>query len=371
MKFDDLAFNILGKILMKETSRRRKLPQYNTIDDAANLLRNARRILVLTGAGISTSLGIPDFRSSNGLYAQLAKSGLADRVDDPQDVFSLRVFREDPAIFYAVARSILSSDRRFSPTHQFIRLIQDKGKLQTNFTQNIDNLEAAAGIATSKLIHCHGSFASATCQECGYNVPGDQIHDEIRAGAVPRCRVCIARLQKLRISNSSGMKRKRSGNGSKARKNKAALNAWDEDDTDDDIVDTSDEAAGVMKPDIIFFGEDLSDAFHSRAIADKMLVDLVVVIGTSLKVAPVSEVPNFIPSEVPQIYISRDPCRHITFDIQLLGECDVVVAELCKRAGWDLQHEMVPKGGYKVEVTEMGDHPGRNIVKRLDAVSAS
>lgn len=356
---------------MREISRRRKLPQYNTIDDAANLLKTSRRILVLTGAGISTSLGIPDFRSSNGLYAQLAASGLADKVDDPQDVFSMRVFRDDPTIFYTVARSILSSDRRFSPTHQFIRLIQDKGKLQTNFTQNIDNLEAAAGIDTDKLIHCHGSFATATCQTCGYNIPGDNIHDQIRAGSVPRCRVCLARLRKLRASNQLGMKRKRSSTSIKARKSKSSLNDWDEDDTDDEMEDFSDNAAGVMKPDIIFFGEDLSDAFHQRAIADKPLVDLVVVIGTSLKVAPVSEVPNFIPSEVPQIYISRDPCRHIVFDIQLLGECDVVVAELCKRAGWSLQHEMVPEGGYQVDVKESSKQPGRNWVKRKDEDEAA
>ena len=94
-------------------------------------------------------------------------------------------------------------------------------------------------------------------------------------------------------------------------------------------------------------------------------VDLVIVMGTSMKVAPVSEVPNIIPRDVPQIYISRDvslpffypcggqdpvlltrqtqPVHHINFDINLLGDCDTVVAELCRRAGWDLRHDMIPK----------------------------
>ena len=64
-----------------------------------------------------------------------------------------------------------------------------------------------------------------------------------------------------------------------------------------------------------------------------------IVIGTSMKVSPVNEVPNAVPSEVPHIYISREPVTHINFDIQLLGYCDDVVAELCRRAGWKIEHE--------------------------------
>ena len=71
--------------------------------------------------------------------------------------------------------------------------------------------------------------------------------------------------------------------------------------------------------------------------------------GTSMKVAPVSEVPNYLPSTVPQIYISRDPVNHINFDINLLGDCDTVIAALCERAGWELKHSMLPQQ-LKVEV---------------------
>jgi NAD-dependent histone deacetylase SIR2 len=97
-------------------------------------------------------------------------------------------------------------------------------------------------------------------------------------------------------------------------------------------------------------------------------VDLVIVMGTSMKVAPVSEIPNYLPATVPQIYVSRDvstakdllsrrgkligvqPVKHINFDINLLGDCDTVVAALCERAGWNLQHSMLPSN-LRVDVT--------------------
>ena len=112
---------------------------------------------------------------------------------------------------------------------------------------------------------------------------------------------------------------------------------------------------GIMKPDITFFGEALPDEFSSRLVDhDRDKTDLVVVIGTSLKVAPVSELVPFLYPHIPQIYISRTPVNHHNFDIDLLGDCDVVVAELCRRAGWDLQHEMVPEDQVVDVVTESG-----------------
>lgn len=78
--------------------RRQKLKQYNTVEDAVELLRNAKRIMVLTGAGISTSCGIPDFRSSTGLYANLQKEGKYD-LDDPQQMLDISYFREHPEVF--------------------------------------------------------------------------------------------------------------------------------------------------------------------------------------------------------------------------------------------------------------------------------
>lgn len=116
-----------------------------------------------------------------------------------------------------------------------------------------------------------------------------------------------------------------------------------------------------MKPDITFFGEALPDEFSRRLVdVDRFKTDLVVVIGTSLKVAPVSELVPFLPSHVPQIYISRTPVNHHNFDVDLLGDCDVVVAELCRRAGWDLPHEMIP-ADQTIEVEREGGWLSRHV----------
>ena len=139
-----------------------------------------------------------------------------------------------------MAKDILPSTNRFSPTHSFIRLLQEKDKLLTNYTQNIDNLEGHAGILPEKLIQCHGSFATATCQECRYKVRGDEIYKELKAGKVAYCGRCIRR---LRPDNPTGMKRKRSANGkphSKPRRKEEYDDSSDEEDYD--IA-----AAGVMK----------------------------------------------------------------------------------------------------------------------------
>ena len=339
---DEVYLQVLELAISRELSKRDKLPQHNTIDDAVSLLKSSHNIIVLTGAGISTSLGIPDFRSKNtGLYAQLEHLGLAD----PQEVFDINLFREDPSIFYSVARDILPSSKTFSPTHAFIRLLQDKGKLLTNFTQNIDNLESHAGISPSKLIQCHGSFATATCIECRHHVSGDVIYKDLKSGIIPRCEACLRRMRAEQ--NTTGTKRKRSHHSHSRKKRSHSFSDTDSGEDDNIAV------AGVMKPDITFFGEDLPSAFHTRLVDhDREKVDLVLVIGTSLKVAPVSEVVGVLPKDVPQIYINRDPCGHVNFDVDLLGECDVVVKELCHRAGWHLQHEMVTRKAIEVENIE-------------------
>ncbi|CZR60989.1 related to sirtuin 5 and related class III sirtuins (SIR2 family) [Phialocephala subalpina] len=324
--------------ISRELSKRIKLPQYNTIDDAVELIKRSKNIIVLTGAGISTSLGIPDFRSKDiGLYSKLAHLGL----NDPQEVFDISIFREDPSIFYQVARDILPSTDRFTPTHAFIALLQSKGKLLTNYSQNIDNIEAAAGILPEKLIQCHGSFATASCVECKYQVPGEHIFGDIKAGRIPKCDRCLEQMRRLKAP--AAMKRKRSYNSQDKKKKKSGFDALDGDTSSEDEYD--DPKAGVMKPDITFFGEPLPDRFSDRLTNhDKDLVDLVIVIGTSLKVAPVSEVVPYLPTHIPQMYISRTPVSHVNFDVDMLGDCDIVVAELCRRAGWDLKHDMIPEG---------------------------
>lgn len=209
---DESYYTFLGSALSRELSKRLKLSKYNTVDDAAELIKNAKNIIVLTGAGISTSLGIPDFRSKDtGLYTKLAYLGLSD----PQEVFDIHTFREDPHIFYSIAKDILPDTDKFTPTHAFIRLLQDKGKLLTNYSQNIDNLESKAGILPEKLIQCHGSFATASCVKCRAQVPGEAIYDELKAGQIPRCESCI---KSLLAAKPAAGKRKRKSGQSKERK---------------------------------------------------------------------------------------------------------------------------------------------------------
>ncbi|KAJ4407568.1 NAD-dependent histone deacetylase sir2 [Didymella pomorum] len=351
---DESFYQLLGLAINRELNKRPRLDQYRSIDDAARLLRERKNVMVITGAGISTSLGIPDFRSKNtGFYSRLRSMGY----DEPEQVFDIHNFDEDPRIFYQLAGDIVPDLKKWTPTHEFIKLLQDKDKLLTNYTQNIDNVEANAGIRKEKLIQCHGSWATATCRKCKYNVPGEDIFDSVRAMKPAECKRCVEEI----ASQKPGMKRKRASNGHPARKKRSS----DEDSESDGAFDIP--QPGIMKPDITFFGEALPNDFFDRLKdVDKDKVDLVIVMGTSMKVAPVSEIPNFLPRDVPQIFISRDPIHHINFDIQLLGDCDVIVAELARRAGWELNHDMLPED-QTVDVVSLDEEEHEYSVKLRNA----
>lgn len=161
------------------------------------------------------------------------------------------------------------------------------------------------------------------------------IFPEIKASRIPYCPRCAV----PRRSTQNSRKRKLAADGTSKKYRRPR---GDYDSASDSEYDMPSKG-GIMKPDITFFGEALPDEFSRRLTgSDRYKTDLVIVIGTSLKVAPVSELVPFLPPHIPQIYISRTPVNHHNFDIDLLGDCDVVVAELCKRAGWDLKHEMIP-----------------------------
>ncbi|EME49928.1 hypothetical protein DOTSEDRAFT_68672 [Dothistroma septosporum NZE10] len=330
---DDTYLRLLSLAIVRFYHKRSKLAQYNTIEDAAKLLQSSRNIMVITGAGISTSLGIPDFRSKGtGFYDKVREMGYSE----PEEVFNIDNFDTNPEIFYRLAGDILPDQKRYSPTHGFIRLLQDHNRLQTNYTQNIDNLEELAGIERDRIIQCHGSFATASCRKCKHQVKGTEIFADIRAKQVAQCKRCLEAIRSSKLALPP-QKRSKSKN----------RNSSADSDADDDIAQ-----AGIMKPDITFFGEALPNTFFETFTQrDAQETDLVIVIGTSLKVAPVSEMPNFLPKAVPHIYISRETIKHVEFDIQLLGNCDDVVYELCRRAGWDLKHEMIPTTtGYTMDV---------------------
>lgn len=265
---------------------RPKLSHINTIEDAISLINSSSKIIVLTGAGVSVSCGIPDFRSRDGIYARLSKD--YPDLPDPQSMFDIHYFKRNPYPFFKFAKEIYPGQFSPSPSHKFIRCIEQKGKLLRNYSQNIDTLEKAAGI--ERLITCHGSFATASCTNCRFQVDSNAIKEDIIAQRIPLCPKC---------------------------------------NTNDDAADSS--IMPVIKPDIVFFGEGLSDEFHNSMTIDKDQCDLLIVIGSSLKVRPVALIPNSIPENIPQILINREPLNHLNFDIELLGDCDIIVEYLCER----------------------------------------
>ncbi|GFR78954.1 NAD-dependent protein deacetylase sirtuin-1 [Elysia marginata] len=273
--------------IVSEPPKRKKLEDINTLDDVIRLLKTCKKIIVLTGAGVSVSCGIPDFRSKDGVYARLAKD--FPNLPDPQAMFDIHFFRSDPRPFYKFAKEIYPGQFKPSLCHHFIRLLETKGKLLRNYTQNIDTLEQEAGIES--VVQCHGSFATASCAVCGNKVDSSVIKEDIFNQVIPKCPICPP----------------------------------------------SDEMA-VMKPDIVFFGESLPEHFHNLMTADKEECDLLIVIGSSLKVRPVALIPNSLPAGVPQILINRERLHYLNFDTELLGNCDNIVAELCRRLGDGWNH---------------------------------
>ncbi|GJJ73067.1 NAD+-dependent protein deacetylase SIR2 [Entomortierella parvispora] len=296
--------------------RRKRLEHIHSLEAVVDLLKTSKKIMVLTGAGVSVSCGIPDFRSEDGIYSRLSEFEL----DDPQQMFDLDFFRERPEIFYSFAREIFPSNFVPSPSHYFIKLLEDKGKLLRNYAQNIDALEQQAGI--ERVLQCHGSFATASCVRCGFQVKGDDIKESIFKQEVAYCTRC-----------------KKPTPPPRKNKPKGRYSSSDEDESEDE-----DRHPALMKPDIVFFGEKLPPVFDQRLKEDKQEVDLLIVIGSSLKVAPVSDIMHQLPNSVPQILINRTPNYQMAFDVQLLGNCDTIVAELCRMAGWELKHQKLPGG---------------------------
>uniref|UniRef100_A0A8C5SC30 protein acetyllysine N-acetyltransferase n=1 Tax=Laticauda laticaudata TaxID=8630 RepID=A0A8C5SC30_LATLA len=299
--------------ILSEPPKRKKRKDINTIEDAVKLLQECKKIIVLTGAGVSVSCGIPDFRSRDGIYARLAVD--FPDLPDPQAMFDIEYFRKDPRPFFKFAKEIYPGQFQPSLCHKFIALMDKERKLLRNYTQNIDTLEQVAGI--QRIIQCHGSFATASCLICKYKVDCEVVRGDIFNQVVPRCPRC-----------------------------------------------SPDEPLAIMKPEIVFFGENLPEQFHRAMKYDKDEVDLLIVIGSSLKVRPVALIPSSIPHEVPQILINREPLPHLHFDVELLGDCDVIINELCHRLGGEYS-KLCNSSIQLSEITEKPPRPQREFEKHL------
>lgn len=138
--------------MLSEPPKRQKLRQINTLSDVIDLLKSSKKIIVLTGAGVSVSCGIPDFRSRDGIYSRLAID--FPDLPDPQAMFDIHYFNQDPRPFFKFAREIYPGLFKPSPCHRFIKMLEKHNKLLRNYSQNIDTLEQVSGI--QNVIECHG-----------------------------------------------------------------------------------------------------------------------------------------------------------------------------------------------------------------------
>ena len=158
----------------------------------SRLIADARRLVVFTGAGISTESGIPDFRSPGGVWSKMQPIQFQDFVSDPamrreawERVFTGRagwVGREPNAGHHAVARLVA------------------QGKATSVITQNVDNLHQASGVPADKVIELHGNASYATCLECAERRVDELKDGFLKAGEIPYCRRCGGLVKTATIS---------------------------------------------------------------------------------------------------------------------------------------------------------------------------
>jgi len=165
---------------------------------AATLLRNSSRTVVLTGAGISTPSGIPDFRSpTSGLWATF----------DPLDVASVWSFHEAPERFYAWMRPLVRQilDARPNSAHLALARLEAGNLIHGIITQNIDGLHQRAGQRPANVIELHGTSAFAVCLTCGERLPIDEALARLADDPAPNCEKCGGYLKPATISFGQAM----------------------------------------------------------------------------------------------------------------------------------------------------------------------
>lgn len=154
-------------------------------------ISKSKKIMILTGAGISCNAGIPDFRSDNGLYNKKLKENESKMTIKGKEMFDISVYRsiETIRLFNQFIFSLYKQISRSTPTitHEFIKKLQDKKKLIKCYTQNIDGLERECGLSTefscdewnnTNVIQLHGDLHQLCCNSCKHNYRWDEIYDE-------------------------------------------------------------------------------------------------------------------------------------------------------------------------------------------------
>ena len=201
----------------------------------ADLMLNSRKIVVFTGAGVSTESGIPDFRSPGGIW---------DRFD-PED-FTYQKFVSDPDSRRKQWQLLWGGDlietAEPNPAHYATAELYKLNKLDCVITQNIDGLHQKAGVPDDKVLELHGNMKRVSCLKCGRRYPLAQIKARLDKGeGIPDCEVC----------------------------------------------------RGILKPDIVLFGEVLPEKVFEEAACHSANCDLFIVIGSTLIVYPAAHMPAY------------------------------------------------------------------------------
>jgi NAD-dependent deacetylase len=201
------------------------------LERLADLLRESASTVALTGAGVSVPSGIPDFRTPG--------TGLWENVD-PMEVAHVSVFERDPVRFWSYYRPRFQSlgDKRPNRAHEALAELERRGLIEGVVTQNIDRLHRAAG--SRNVVEVHGSIETSSCTACGEAVGLERVEELFDAAGVAHCASC----------------------------------------------------GGPVKPDVVLFGEMLPVAAIERAQELAAAAELMLCVGSSLEVFPVSELPR-------------------------------------------------------------------------------
>jgi NAD-dependent deacetylase len=165
------------------------------VGDVRRLIDDAQRVVVLTGAGISTDSGIPDFRGPQGVWT---KNPGAEKTA------TLQYYMADPEVRKQAWRNRVDSPTWHAEPnagHRAIVALERRGKLHTLVTQNIDELHQKAGSDPAKVVEIHGTMRKVVCMSCGERAPMERALDRVRAGEEdPSCRTCGGILKSATIS---------------------------------------------------------------------------------------------------------------------------------------------------------------------------
>jgi len=265
----------------------RKDKDYLTNHPAIEQLREGG-VVVLAGAGISCSAGIPDFRSpGTGLYHNLKEY----KLPDPSAIFHQDYFRQSPEAFTKLAKELWPTNFHPTPAHCFVRLLQDKGLLHRHYTQNVDGLDRTVGISDDKLVEAHGSFGAGHCIDCQAAYTEEYIRKRLFQEEIAKCTQC----------------------------------------------------GGLVKPDIVFFGEPLPKRFSKLSQLDLKSAKVVLCMGTSLSVQPFASLAKERNSpNAKRILINRvmpSSYKQGKDSLLLLGDCDDQIWELASCLGWEQELE--------------------------------